>query len=212
MPEDEASSAAQERSREERSREENRPVQLAPEGTGPLFQRDYVGVIADTAATPEAVIRLIRQDFPDFSPTELAEFTRPDPASEILDLDDTMHVHIKGAGHCAVIVTLLEERSLTLRTLEGHLEAGRITFAADNDEVGRLVFRIRSVSRIRDPVRYLAYRLLGQHAQTLIWITFIQRVAERCGGRLVGDVVTSMDEVEDGPADWGEVEAPTLGA
>jgi hypothetical protein len=193
-----------------KTQEELRPAQLATDGTGPLFQRDYVAVLEGATASPEDAVRHVRADFPSFSPSELAEFSRPEGENGPLQVGDTMHVLIRGAGHCGVRVTLVEPRSLTLRTLEGHIEAGRITFGAEQDETGRVILRIRSRSRISSPARYVGYEMVGKHAQTRIWVTFLERWAERCGGRIVGQVLLAWDRVEESPADTGETERPTF--
>ena len=199
--------------KEERlSREEKRPARLAPEGSGPLMQRDYVLVVEGSRLAPEEVVRLIRSGFPRFSPAGLAEFTRPEGATSPLALDDTMHIKIRGAGHCAVVVSHLSERSMTLRTLQGHIESGRITFGAGLDVGGRLVLRIRSRARWSNPPRLLGYFLGGKMIQARVWITFLERLAAECGGRRLGDVVLSTDRVSDNAADAGEEERPTFTA
>jgi hypothetical protein len=194
----------------EKTAEEERPVLLAPEGVGSLFQRDYVAVVEGSALSPEAAVLLIRSHFPEFSPAELAEFCAPHPSGGPLQPGDTMHVNIRGAGHCAVIVTEIRDTGFTLRTLAGHIEAGRITFGAAKDVAGRLVLRIRSRARLDHPVRYAGYELLGRHAQTRIWVTFLERSAAACEGRLLGRVIHSTERVEFSPADWGAVERPTF--
>jgi len=178
-----------------RSEEEQRPVQPAPEGTGPLLQRDYVVVIAGTAWSPERLIEMLRSDFPRFSPAELARFTRPAGERHPLRVGDTMHIHIRGTGDCAVVVSHVDDRSFTLQTLQGHPEAGRITFGAHRDAAGHLVARIRSRSRISSPHHYVGYKLIGKRAQTHAWVTFLERAATACGGRVLGGVMISTDEV-----------------
>jgi hypothetical protein len=194
----------------EKSREEKRPVQPAPEGVGPLLQRDYVGVIEGSRLAPEAVVDLVRNDFAHFAPDLLAKFSRPDEKPNPLALGDTMHVFIPGVGHGGVVVAHLDDLRLTLRTLEGHFEAGTITFGADADPAGRVVFRIRSRSTINNPLRLLMYLTVGIHMQTHIWVTFVERVAEAAGGRVLGRVLVSTDRVHERPIDRGEVDAPTF--
>ncbi|HEU4754628.1 MAG TPA: DUF1990 family protein [Armatimonadota bacterium] len=195
-----------------KSREERRPIHLAPEGAGPLFQRDYVIVVRDPRVTPDEAVRMIRADFPSFSPDEWAKFTRPASETGPLEVGHTMHVRMTGAGHFGVEVTDVEPHSLTLRTLKGHVEAGRISFGAHCDAGGRLVCRIRSRSRLSGVARYLGYELLGKHIQTLVWVTFLRRLAERCGGEPIGDVVQSWDRVSETYADVGALERPTFRA
>ena len=54
------------------------------------------------------------------------------------------------------------------------------------------------------------YELLGKHAQTKIWTTFLEHLARECGGRPLGEVITSTDEVPEDPADRGETDHPTF--
>ncbi len=193
-----------------KSREEMRPVQLATNGVGALWQRDYLAVVEGSSMSAEAAVLLMRTDFARFSPGLLADFSRPDGGTGPLEEGDTMHINIRGAGHCAVITTLIEPRSFTFRTQEGHLEAGRITFGAERLPTGQLQLHIRSRSRIVDAVRNVLYLTVGRHAQTTIWVTFLKRLAEALGGTVAGEVQTTMEEVKELPADWGEVEKPTL--
>lgn len=192
-----------------RSAEQAGDLQLAPEGGGPLVQRDFVVVLEGSSCTPAQVVERIRTDFPRFSPAELARFDRP-PGAEPLAVGDGMPVRIRGFGDTGVCVTHLEPHSLTLTTLEGHAEAGRITFGAFHDEAGRLVCRIRSRARLRDRAILGGYRLAGRHAQSRVWTTFLQRLAAECGGQILGGVLASSDVVEELPEDRAAGAAPTL--
>jgi hypothetical protein len=194
----------------QKTREEQRPIQYASEGIGSLFQRDYAIVIRESACTPEHVIEKIRAEFPRFSPSLFADFYGPDVDGVPLTVDDTMHVNIRGAGHCGVQVVHVEACSFTLRTLRGHIEAGRITFTASLNEEGHLVCRIRSRARIYDLPRYLGYEVFGKHVQTEIWETFLERVAEVCGGSPIGGVMTSSARVAEEPGDRPGDHEPTV--
>jgi hypothetical protein len=192
--------------------EELRPVQLAPEGAGPLLQRDFVGVIEGSPLTPEEAAVKLRRELPLHVPETLARFSRSGDEGEPLQAGDTMHVRLKGAGAAAVIVSHVDARSMTLRTMEGHLEAGRNTFGFYNDASGRLICRVRSRARVRDVGRLIAYRLGGKANQSAIWSLFLNRVAEACGGTLAGDVQEETAEVEDSALDLGEGDGPTFDA
>jgi hypothetical protein len=186
------------------------PVQTAADGEGPLWQRDYVGLIVDTEYAPEDIARLLLTELPSFSPDSIARFTRRTDPAQPLQLGEDIDIDLKGYGHCAVRVIHIEPRSLTLRTLEGHLEAGRITFGAHRDELGRTVFRICSRFRVAGPIRYIGYRLFGMPIQAKIWREFIERVAGAVGGRLESDVYIEEHKIEENPADRGEFDRPTF--
>jgi hypothetical protein len=93
--------------------------------------------------------------------------------------------------------------SITLATLEGHPEAGRITFGAYRDAHGRVVFHIRSRARSSSLFSYLGFLLGGNPMQTATWTDFVNNVATTCGNGVVGPVhattrVLAPDEREPG--------------
>jgi hypothetical protein len=193
--------------------EELRPVQLAPEGVGPLFQRDFVAVIAGSNETPEQAALKLRQELPLHVPEALAKFTRSGAAADSpLRVGDTMHVRLKGSGAAAVLVSHVDSRSLTLRTMDGHIEAGRNTIGFYEDADGRLVCRVRSRARVRDLPRFLSYWLGGKGTQTTIWTEFLKSMATAVGGKLVGRVREETSSVQDSAADLGDGDGPTFDA
>jgi len=201
--------APDEASQDEEGQNSDRDVVFASDGAGPLVQRDYWAIIEGSDWTPERIIEKVRAEFPSFSPSELADFSCAH-LSAPLSLGDEMEINIKMSGLCHVRVVHHDERSFTLRTLDGHPEAGRITFGASHDKAGRLVFHIRSRARASSSLNYLGYELLGKGMQARVWITFIQRVAEACGGRVEGKVQTHNQEVDATLADQGGIDTPTF--
>src|SRR5207248_5651976 len=85
-----------------RSEEEERRVQLAKHGAGPMLQRDFVIVLEGASCSPEELMRKLRTGFPRFSPKLYCTFDRPEGSEGPLRVGDTMHVHLRGAGHAAV--------------------------------------------------------------------------------------------------------------
>ena len=186
---------------------ESLPTQTADQGHGPLWQRDYWAAVRESTLSPEEIVQLLRERFPEFSPEKLAAFSND--KSTPLGVGDEMKVFIQGYGECAVRVVHLEPRSLTLRTLEGHFEAGRITFGAYYDGES-LIFRVRSRARSVDRLRHAGYKLLGQKMQGQTWITFIERVVEKTGGAMIGKIHVRTRELRSTLADLGELDTPTF--
>lgn len=182
----------------------------AADGIGPLLERDYSAVIVGASCMPEDVARMIRRRFVDFAPAETAAFERDDREEDMLEPGDELSICIALAGRCKVRVDGVDERSLTLRTLRGHPEAGRITFSADRDERGRLVFRICSRARASGVVPFLGFLVLGKQMQARCWIRFIKHVAEACGGQIEGRIRVETRRVDEEPADRLGDGAPTL--
>ncbi|MBV9468443.1 MAG: DUF1990 family protein [Abitibacteriaceae bacterium] len=193
-----------------------RDTLVASDGAGPLLQRDYWATIHGSACTPEEAVQKVLKDFPEFSPRHLAEFSgdtmsaEAETATKPLSLGDEMQIQIKMTGLSQVRIVHIDERSMTMRTLKGHPEAGRITFGAYYDAEDHLIFRIRSRARASSSLKYVGYELFGKAMQTEVWITFVQRVAEACGGTIQAEVQVNETEVSATVADTGELDTPTF--
>ena len=182
---------------------EARDVIYAAAGAGPLLQRDYEGVILGGTCSPEALAKLVRERFVEFGPPETAAFARDGGESKPLAVGDELAIRLAGVMPCRVRVVHLDDLGVTLRTLDGHPEAGRITFLAGRGEEGRVTFRIRSRARSGGLIHYLGFLLLGRTMQARCWVRFIGKVAEASGGRLDGPIRVRTAKVEQEPGDCG---------
>lgn len=188
-------------------------IRYATEGSGPLLRRDYWAEIEGATCTPEDVGAKLRAAFERYAPPETATFHRgpeEDPDGR-LGLGDEMEIRIALLGKCRVRVVHHDKHSLTLRTLKGHPEAGRITFGACRDKGGRLVFRIRSRTRAAGPMMLVGYLMMGKQLQSRCWIRFVDAMAKDCGGRIVDRIHVRTQRVEEEPADGPGEDRPTFG-
>jgi hypothetical protein len=181
-------------------------VVRAGDGVGQLIQRDYWAIIDDSRLGPSEVIGEVAARFWDFAPEELVTFA---PVGDVgrrgLQVGDELEVDIRLAGRCSVRVVHRDACSLTLATLEGHPEAGRITFGAYRHQDGRVIFHIRSRARASTTGRLAGYRVIGEPMQTTTWTDFVERVAVAVG-RGAADYVfeeSQHDEDVDQDADDG---------
>ncbi len=172
----------------------------ASEGKGPLLQRDYWGVIEACRATPEEIATAVATDFPIFSPEELVTFERLDSGEGPLEVGDEMLVTIRMAGECRVRVLHRDRNSITLGTVRGHPEAGRITFGVYRSEGGDVIFHIRSRARQSSVTGYAGWVTIGEPMQTNTWTDFVDRVAHTFGDGVVDAIHADTREVpeEDG--------------
>jgi hypothetical protein len=85
------------------------------------------------------------------------------------------------AAHCQVRVLGRDKNSITLGTLKGHPEAGKITFGAYRNPHGDVIFHIRSRARSKDVFTYLGFTTVGDPMQTNTWTEFVNRVALTAG-------------------------------
>ncbi|MFW6078808.1 MAG: DUF1990 family protein [Gemmatimonadota bacterium] len=179
-------------------------------GAGPLYQRDYWAVIRDCRDRPSRVVDLVARRFPDFAPPKLVRFRRLDgDRDRPLEVGDEMDVDIRGAGRSGVRVVHRDAASLTLATLRGHPETGRITFGAYRNARGDVLFHIRSRARSSSERTYLGYRVLGEAMQTNVWTDFINRIAATVGEGVAGHIHAERRRLRELPPDADAIVAPT---
>jgi hypothetical protein len=185
----------------------------APAGVGPLYQRDYWAVIAGCRARPSEIVDDLCRRFPDYAPSELVAFFRADgSAGRPLAPGDELEVKIRGAGSCRVRVVCREQQTLTLATLAGHPEAGRITFGSYRNRRGQVVFHIRSRARSSSGIRYLGFLTAGEPMQTSTWADFVEAVALSFGQGVRGAVQVETRIMKDEALEPAQLCGPTFRA
>lgn len=189
-----------------------RRLQPASAGHGPLLQRDYWAAIQGCRLKPSQVIDLVARRFVELPPSETVRFTRSSPSEAPLQVDDELEIHIRMMGGCAVRVIHRDRCSFTLGTLEGHPEAGRITFGAYRNNRGDVVFHIRSRVRSKSPLMYLGFKTGGDPMQTTTWTDFINSVALTCGESVIGFVYAHTQPLGRDAMDEGDerMDRPTF--
>lgn len=181
----------------------------ASNGAGPLLQRDYWAVIEGCHLSAPEVTQLVRRRFEDFPPEPLVVFRRPGQEDRPLEVGDEMEIEIRMAGKTAVRVVHADDNSLTLATVEGHPEAGRITFGAYPNERGDVVFHIRSRARAGSTTHFAGFLALGEAMQTNTWTDFIDCLAHTIGEGVVGAIRADTQEVDEADADEA-MDGPTF--
>ncbi len=147
--------------------------------------------------SPSKLMEHVKAHFRELPPGSLVTFSAPGGIGPGAQLD----VRITGAGDFRVRVVHSDAQSLTLATLDGHPEAGRITFGAYRHETGGVVFHIRSRARSSTLTRLLGFLAVGEAMQTNTWTDFINRTANSAGARVAGTIKAQTTEVRDTPED-----------
>jgi hypothetical protein len=178
----------------------------ATHGTGPLLQRDYWAVFGDCAMSPSEVISNVKAHFCSLPPPALVSFSAPDGIA----LHAALDIHIKPGQQCGVRVVHENANSLTLATLEGHPEAGRITFGSYRNAQGDVIFHIRSRARSGDRLSRLGFLAIGEAMQTNTWTDFIRNTAASVNARIEGVIHADTAQVEDTPEDDEPLRFPTF--
>jgi uncharacterized protein (UPF0548 family) len=180
----------------------------ATEGAGPLLQRDYWAVFEGTSLRPSGLIAHVKAHFCEFPPRSLVEFAIDGGVEPGNELD----IRIKPMQQCRVKVVHCDRQSLTLATLEGHPEAGRITFGAYRNAEGELVFHIRSRARSASTATFLGFLAVGEAMQTNTWVDFITNVATAVGARIRDVIHAETTRSADREDDQLPLDQPTFAA
>jgi uncharacterized protein (UPF0548 family) len=159
-------------------------VQLVEDGVGPLFHRRYRVTIRGATLSAEELMALVSTDPNRAVPSEFARFTKTLGSEGRMEPGDEFSVRMPGPWNGPVRVVAVSPTSFRLATLEGHLEAGQIQFAAHQDD--GLVFSIESWARSGDRLSKLLYQNLrmAKEVQLHMWTSFLERVVDRSGGRI----------------------------
>jgi hypothetical protein len=173
-------------------------VQLPGDGYGALFHRRYWVEIDRPKLGPRALMDLVKCDVGGFCPRLLADFTKSKGHPTLMQPGDEYKIVILGPWNGAVRVVEVKPASFTFVTLEGHPEAGQITFSARRHitRPRTLRFEIRSWARSRDMLVSLGYNegKIGKEIQKNAWVAFCERVAEASGGTIRGEVQVATEE------------------
>jgi hypothetical protein len=171
-------------------------LQTASEGVGPLLQRDYWAVLRECPHSPYEIKSMLSEEFFVFPPEELVVFRRSDGSKEPLDVGDKLDVFIRMQKPVAVRVIHQNAASITLGTVKGHPEAGRITFGSYRNERRDIIFHIRSRARQGSLLEYLGFNTAGDPMQTNTWTGYIDQLAHMLGEGVIGPIHAEQQKVE----------------
>jgi hypothetical protein len=188
----------------DRAGSQERERSIASGGVGPLLQRDYWAVIANCSIRPDQFGELLARRFAEFAPDELAAFRRTADDDGPLAEGEELTVDIRLAGSFGIRVLDRDANSLTLSTLAGHPEAGRITFGAYRSDRGDVVFHIRSRARSSSRMHFAEYLTAGEGMQTATWASFLNAVARAVGDGVLGEIRATTEACETLPDDAGD--------
>lgn len=171
-------------------------LQDVSDGTGPLFHRRYSTSVREARLSCEELMERICADLGCVTPSEFASFDKVHGPEGRMERNDEYVVRMPAPWDGPVRVIDVTARSFSFVTLQGHLEAGQISFAADSRD-GMLEFTIESWARNGDKLSKLLYTQLrmAKEVQLHMWTSTLERVAELSGGKMTGGVRISTRRV-----------------
>jgi hypothetical protein len=173
-------------------------VQGVQDGYGALWHRRYRTRIRESDMTPEQLMARIKADIDVVAPTEFASFQKTSGDADAMHVGDEYVVRMPGPWDGPVRVVAVAPAWFQLVTLDGHLEAGQIRFAAWSED-GLLVFEIESWARSGTRAVDLLYDTLriSKETQLHMWTSVLQQVAELAGGRVTRGIDIHTRRVEE---------------
>lgn len=188
--------------------EDNRPPELpqwldrsdlqdCDAGVGPLFHRRYSTLIREPRLSAEELMSCVVADLDLVAPSEFVSFDKVAGAEGTMERNDEYVVRMPAPWDGPVRVIDVTPTSFSLVTLEGHLEAGQITFGVEPED-GMLRFTIESWARNGDRLAELLYARLrmAKEVQLHMWTSLLEKVTVVAGGRMTGGVRISTRRVE----------------
>jgi hypothetical protein len=174
------------------------PEQTPDEGVGKLKRRRFSIDIEDSRFDAKGLFAEFREHFADVVPFEAAA----EPGSPTsIDDHDTLTLELPARGHVQVRVEQIEDRSLTLATLEGHPLAGVVRFAARDTGPRAVRFTIDVVERPASRLDQLSMAVVGNAAQKRTWMNTAKSVCDLAGGRSASGVTEQSWSLDDEEAE-----------
>jgi hypothetical protein len=169
-------------------------LQGTEDGVGPLMHRTYVTRLREAELDAGELMGKFAARPNCAAPTALASFVKHDGEEGEARVGDEFTVRMPGPWDGPVRVVDLGPTHLSLATLDGHLEAGRISFDARDLAPGRLEVRIEAWARGGDRVSNLLFDRLrvNKEVQLHMWTSVLERLVRLSGGRRDGpfDITT----------------------
>ncbi len=184
---------------------EGRETAAPMHGFGRLWRRTYRVPLAGADVSPEEVVAVWKERFPDFQPP--ANRFLPTSAgvqegalvfvdSNLVDAPGLRELTPMSSG---LLVIRSDATSFTVMTPEGFPVSGYNTFSAYRED-GVTIAQVQGFERASDPLYELGYRFLGGEAkQDETWQTVLRNLAQHFGA---AGQVTMRKECMDGRLQW----------
>lgn len=149
-------------------------------GFGKLWQKTYKISLAGSTATPQDVVRLWKDHFPEFWPKGAnfyGSLTGIAPGETAL-----LNLKVGGPAKLStgIFVLYADDVSFSFINPEGHMFAGMITFSA-HEENGATVAQVQALIRASDPFYELNMPLVLHRKEDKFWAQTLQNLAARFG-------------------------------
>jgi hypothetical protein len=168
------------------------------DGFGPLMHRSFVTRIREAQLTAQELIGTFGAAPNRAAPKALGSFVKLHGAEGELRVGDEFTVRIPGPWDGPVRAVEVAPTHFSLVTLDGHLEAGRIRFSAQDIGPQRLEVRIEAWARGGDRLSNLLFDHLpvNKEVQLHMWTSVLERLTRLSRGRRDGPIDITTRRVD----------------
>ncbi|MGC9323677.1 MAG: STAS domain-containing protein [Desulfomonilia bacterium] len=149
------------------------------QGFGQLWEKTYWVRLTGVEARPKEVIRVLKENFPRFQPSQNRFF----PTRAGIIPGEIVIINARTPGgliSTGVWVVYADDESFTFMTPQGHPESGWVTFSAFEEQSVTTV-KVVGFARASDPLYELGFRIAGSRLQEKIWTHVLASLADHFG-------------------------------
>ena len=165
-------------------------------GVGPIVMRTYEVDVVRPVLDATTLMTDLRTDPNHFNSDLVAGFVIGDRPVRNVGVGDELVVELPGPWNGPCTVEALDDQTMLLATLDGHMEAGHIRFRTEPSADG-FTFQIRSWARAGDG-GFAALHLvvpIAKTLQTAMWSAMCDRVVAVSGGERDGPIRVTTERL-----------------
>jgi NADH dehydrogenase len=177
--------------------------ELTPkDGVGEMKRKQFWADIVGSPFTPEGLFEMFRANFNELTPMHMPVGVEPGTTAAV-EQGATLTMSLPARGTVQVRVEEINERRMTLCTLEGHALAGAVRFLTE--QRGDAVrFQIEVYDRPASMIDWVMMHPVGDSVQSRTWEETVERVVVASNGLAVNGV--EKDEAVLDPEKAEEIE------
>lgn len=165
---------------------DSQPELLPEEGVGALRRKRFWADIDGSRMSPAMLFRHFISHFADCTPWHVDLEAEPG-TPRVPELGAVLTIALPMRGNVQIRIVELEERRMTVCTVEGHPLAGAVRFLAETrGEQAR--FEVQVYDRAANLADWLVMNPIGARLQNATWRETVERVVKESGGRAPGGV------------------------
>ena len=174
---------------------DSQPERLPDEGVGALRRKRFWADIEGSRMRPEMLFRHFVSHFAECTPWHVDLEAEPG-TPRVPELGGVLTIALPMRGNVQIRIVELEERRMTVCTVEGHPLAGAVRFLAE-DRGERVRFEVQVYDRAANLADWLVMNPIGARLQNATWNETVEHVVKESGGRAPNGVAHEFSTLDE---------------